>query len=89
MFFVLSFGAKMAQKIVQEFVLEIIKDASFYEYVKTKRGREKRFRYREESVFFKLRRRTLKGIQKEIDSVLKEQAGSIVDWKIYTSFPFK
>ena len=31
----------MAQKIVQEFVLEITKDASFSEYVKNQKGEEK------------------------------------------------
>jgi len=75
--------------MVQEFVLEVIADASFYEYVKTKKGRVKRFRYRQESKFFKLRKRTLKSIQGEIDSVIKNYRGSIVDWKIYTSFPFE
>ena len=75
--------------MVQNFALEVIRDVSFYEYVKTKKGREKRFRYREEGVFFKLRGRTLNGIKKEIDSILKNKAGSIVDWKIYTSFPFE
>lgn len=44
----------------------------------------------QESNFFKLSRKSLKGIQKEIDSILeKNYRNSIVDWKVYTSFPFE
>ena len=75
--------------MIQEFLLEIIQDVSFYERVKTKRGIKKRFRYRQEGNFFKLRKKTLAGIQKEIDSILEKFRGSVVDWKIYTSFPFE
>ena len=73
----------------QELVLEVVKDVSFFEHVKTKKRIEKRFRYRQESNFFKLRKKTLKGIQKEIDLIIKNYKGSIVDWKVYTSFPFE
>ena len=73
----------------QELVLEIVKDVSFFEHVKTKKRIEKRFRYRQESIFFKLRKKTLKGIQKEIDLIIKNYKGSIVDWRVYTSFPFE
>jgi len=76
-------------EMIQEFVLEVIVDTSFYEYVKTQKGRVKRFRYRQESKFFKLRKKTLKSIQGEIDSIIKNYTGSIVDWKMYTSFPFE
>jgi len=75
--------------MIQEFVLEVVRDVSFHERVKTKIRIEKRFRYRQESDFFKLRRKTLKGIQKEIDSILKNYLGFTVDWKVYTSFPFE
>ena len=75
--------------MVQEFLLEVIRDISFYEHVKTKKGLVKRFKYQQESSFFKLHRKTLKGIQKDIDLILKDYRGSIVDWKVYTSFPFE
>lgn len=75
--------------MVQEFLLEIIQDVSFFKRVETKRGPVKKFRYRKESVFFKLRKRTIKSIQKEIDLIIKKRVTSVVDWKIYTSFPFE
>lgn len=75
--------------MIQEFLLEIIQEVSFFEKVKTKRGIVKRFRYRQESNFFKLRKKSLKGIQKEIDLLIKKCGTSVVDWKVYTSFPFE
>ena len=75
--------------MTQEFVLEVICDVSFHEHVKTKKGTVKRFRYREQSNFFKLHRKTLKSIQKEIDLIIKKFEASVVNWKIYTSFPFE
>lgn len=75
--------------MIQEFLLEIIQDVSFFENVKTKKGLRKRFRYRKESSFFKLRKKTIKNIQREIDLLIKKCGTSVVDWKVYTSFPFE
>ena len=75
--------------MIQGFVLEVIQDVSFYQRVKTKRGTVKRLRHRSESSFFKLRAKTMKGIQKEIESLLEKRITSFADWKVYTSFPFE
>lgn len=74
--------------MIQEFILEIIKDVSFFERVKTRKGWRRRFKYQEESVFFKLKAKTSKDLGKKIDLKV-EEAGQVIDWKIYGSFPFE
>ncbi|PIR42112.1 MAG: hypothetical protein COV30_00215 [Candidatus Yanofskybacteria bacterium CG10_big_fil_rev_8_21_14_0_10_37_15] len=70
--------------MAQEFLLEVIKN------IKTKKKKENKFRDRRKSNFFKLRRKTLKGIQKEIDLILKNYNDSgVISWRVYTSFPFE